>query len=53
MSLALLIIGGILVGGTISLIRQGATKFSIVITGVLALLAVAGGILWMLPGEGA
>lgn len=52
MSIALLILGGILVGGTISLIRQRATTFSIVLVGALALLAVAGGILWMFPGEG-
>ena len=52
MSVALIILGGILVGGTISLVKQGASRFSIVLTAVLALLALAGGILWMIPGEG-
>ena len=53
MSIALILLGGNLAGGTISLARQGATRFSVVLTGVLAVLAVAGGILWMIPGEGA
>jgi membrane protein DedA with SNARE-associated domain len=53
MSVALLILGGILVGGTISLVKQGATKFSVAVTGILALLAVIAGILWMIPKEGA
>ena len=53
MSIALIILGGILVGGTITLAKQGATKFSIAVTAVLALLAIAAGILWMIPGEGA
>ena len=52
MSIALFILGGILVGGTISLVKQGATRFSIVVTGLLALLALAAGVLWMIPGEG-
>ena len=53
MSIALIALGGILVGGTISLVKQGASRFSIGITGVLALVALAAGILWMLPGENA
>ena len=47
----LLGLGGILVGGVISLSRQGATKFSIGLVAVLALLALAGGVLWLIPGE--
>ena len=47
----LLGLAGILVGGVISLARQGATKFSIGLVAALALLALAGGIVWMLPGE--
>jgi hypothetical protein len=48
---ALFALAGILVGGVISLVRQGATKFSIGLVAVLAALAAAGGILWMNPGE--
>ena len=47
----LLGLAGILVGGVISLVRQGATKFSIGLVAALALLALAGGIVWLLPGE--
>jgi hypothetical protein len=47
----LLGLAGILVGGVISLARQGATKFSIGLVAALALLALAGGIVWLLPGE--
>ncbi|GGQ51777.1 hypothetical protein [Couchioplanes azureus] len=49
----LLMIAGILVGGVISLVKQGATKFSIGLVAVLALLALAGGVLWMFPGKSA
>jgi hypothetical protein len=52
-SVALFILGGLLAGGTVSLVKQGATKFSVVLTGALALLAIAAGILWMFPREGA
>ena len=44
-------VAGILVGGVISLVRQGASKFSIGIVAVLAALAAAGGVAWM-RGEG-
>jgi hypothetical protein len=47
----LLGLAGILVGGVITLIRQGATRFSIGLVAALALLALAGGIAWLLPGE--
>jgi hypothetical protein len=45
----LLAVAGILVGGVISLVRQGATKFSIGVVAGLAVLALAGGIAWLLP----
>jgi hypothetical protein len=48
----LLGLGGILVGGVISLSRQGATRFSIGLVAALALLALAGGVLWLIPGDG-
>ncbi|HET6532721.1 MAG TPA: hypothetical protein VFH03_19205 [Actinoplanes sp.] len=44
-------LAGILVGGVVSLVRQGATKFSIGLVAVLAVLAAAGGVAWMLPGD--
>ena len=47
----LLALAGILVGGVISLVKQGATKFSIGLVAVLALLALTGGVLWLIPGE--
>jgi len=40
----LLGLGGMLVGGVISLARQGASKFSIGLVAVLALLAMAAGV---------
>ena len=50
-SIALFALAGILVGGVISLVKQGATKFSIGVVAVLAALAAAGGVLWMSPGD--
>jgi hypothetical protein len=44
-------LGGLLVGGVISLSRQGATKFSIGLVAALALLSLAGGVLWLIPGD--
>ncbi len=48
----LLILAGVLVGGTLSLHRQGAPRGAVLLTGLLAALAAAGGVLWLLPGEG-
>ena len=45
-------LAGILVGGVVSLVRQGATRFTIGAVALLALLAAAAGIAWLLPGEG-
>lgn len=42
---------GLLIGGVIQLVRSDATRFSIGITAVLALLAVAGGFAWWPAGE--
>jgi hypothetical protein len=47
----LLGLAGILVGGVISLARQGATRFSIGLVAALAVLALAGGVLWLIPGD--
>ncbi|MEU2610844.1 hypothetical protein ABZ570_04525 [Micromonospora sp. NPDC007271] len=46
----LLILAGVLVGGTWSLYRQGVPRGAVVVTGLLAVLATAGGLLWLLPG---
>ena len=51
MAIVLFAIAGILLGGVISLVRQGATKFSIGLVAVLAALAAAGGVAWMTPGD--
>ncbi|SCF41707.1 hypothetical protein [Micromonospora mirobrigensis] len=48
----LLILAGLLVGGAWSLYRQGASRGAVLVTGLLAVLATAGGLLWLLPGEG-
>ena len=45
----LLGLAGILAGGVITLVRQGATKFSVGLVGVLAALAAAGGVAWLIP----
>jgi len=44
----LFIVAGFLVGGVIQLARSGATKFSVGLVGVLAALAAAGGVAWLL-----
>jgi hypothetical protein len=51
MAIVLFAIAGILLGGVISLVKQGATKFSIGVVAVLAALAAAGGVAWLLPGD--
>jgi hypothetical protein len=49
MAVVLFIVAGFLVGGVVQLIKSGATKFSVGVVGVLAALAVAGGVAWLLP----
>ncbi|MET8279158.1 hypothetical protein [Micromonospora sp. NPDC005174] len=48
----LLILAGVLVGGAWSLHRQGAPRGAVVVTGLLALLATAAGVLRLIPGSG-
>ena len=50
--IALFLVAGFLLGGVITLIRQGATKVSIGVVAALAALAAAGGLVWLLPGDG-
>jgi hypothetical protein len=45
--IGLIALGGIFVGGVISLRQQGAGRLAQAIVGVLALLAVAGGVLYL------
>ncbi|MFC7532734.1 hypothetical protein [Actinoplanes sp. GCM10030250] len=50
-SLVLFALAGILVGGVVQLVKSDATKFSVGLTAVLALLATAGGFAWWPSGE--
>jgi len=52
MAIVLFVVAGVLTGGVIQLVKSGATRFSIGLVGVLAVLAAAAGVAWMLPGEG-
>jgi membrane protein DedA with SNARE-associated domain len=52
MAVVLFLIAGFLLGGVITLVRQGATKVSIGVVAVLAALAAAGGVVWLLSGDG-
>jgi hypothetical protein len=47
--IALFALAGVLVGGAVSLHRQGAGRPALVVMSVLAALAAAGGVLWLLP----
>jgi hypothetical protein len=49
MAIVLFIVAGFLAGGVVQLIKSGATKFSVGVVGVLAALAAAGGVAWLLP----
>jgi hypothetical protein len=51
MAIVLFIVAGFLVGGVVQLVKSGATKFSVGVVGVLAALAAAGGVAWLLPGN--
>ncbi|HEX2773620.1 MAG TPA: hypothetical protein VHN18_14485 [Micromonosporaceae bacterium] len=48
----LIALAGLLLGGAISLHRQGAGRGVVGILAVLSALAAAGGVLWLLPGDG-
>lgn len=45
----LIAVSGVLFGGAWSLRGQGASRFAIGLVAFLGVLALAGGILWMLP----
>ena len=44
----LFLVAGFLVGGVVQLVKSGATTFSVGLVGVLAALAAAGGVAWLL-----
>ncbi len=48
MAIVLFIVAGFLVGGVIQLVKSHATKFTVGMVGVLAALAAAGGVAWLL-----
>jgi hypothetical protein len=52
MAIVLFVVAGFLAGGVIQLVRNGATRFSVGLVGFLAALAAAGGVAWLLPGNG-
>jgi hypothetical protein len=52
MAVVLFIVAGFLAGGVYTLVKQGATKFTIGLVSVLAALAAAGGVAWLIPGNG-
>jgi hypothetical protein len=45
----LLALAGIFVGGAVSMHRQGASRVVVMAVALLALLAAAGGVLWLIP----
>jgi hypothetical protein len=45
----LLGLAGILIGGAASMRKQGAGLFAVGLVAALALLAAAGGVLWLIP----
>jgi hypothetical protein len=51
MAIVLFIVAGFLVGGVVQLVKSGATRFTIGVVGVLAALATAGAVAWLLPGN--
>ena len=50
-AVGLFILAGFLLGGVIQLVRSGATRFSVGLVALLAALAAAGGVAWLLPGN--
>jgi len=52
MAVVLFVVAGFLAGGVYTLVKQGATKVSVGVVAVLAALAAAGGIAWLIPGNG-
>lgn len=49
MAIVCFILGGFFVGGVYALVKAGASKIAIGVVGLLALAALVGGVLWLLP----
>jgi hypothetical protein len=49
--IALMALAGVLLGGAWSMYRQGAPRGSVGLLAALAVLALVGGVLWLLPGD--
>jgi hypothetical protein len=49
--IALMALAGVLLGGAWSMYRQGAPRGSVGLLAALALVALAGAVLWLLPGD--
>jgi hypothetical protein len=49
MAIVLLGLAGLLLGGAISMLRQGASKLTVGVLGVLAVVAGVAGVFWLLP----
>jgi hypothetical protein len=47
--IVLLALGGLLLGGAYSLLRQGSARPLAAVVGGLGLLSAVGGVLWLLP----
>ncbi len=45
----MLALAGILTGGAYSVYKQGGSKVAVTLLGVLAVVAGAGGVVWLLP----
>jgi hypothetical protein len=52
MAVVLFLAAGFLAGGVYTLVKQGATRFTVGVVAALAALAAAGGVAWLLPGNG-
>lgn len=48
----LMALAGVLLGGAWSTYRQGGSRGVVAFLCLLAALAMAGGVLWLLPGDG-
>lgn len=44
-------LAGIMFGGTWSLYKQGSHKAVVLIVGIIGLIAAAGGVAWLMPGD--
>jgi hypothetical protein len=50
--IALMALAGVLLGGAWSMYRQGASRGSVGLLAGLAVVALVGAVLWLVPGDG-